>query len=64
MYDKPFELVSPLLPAVETLLPDIREALASKWLTHDGPFVRRLELAMSQVLDAPLVAAVASGTTD
>jgi dTDP-4-amino-4,6-dideoxygalactose transaminase len=62
MFDKPFELVSPLLPEVDRLLPDLREALASKWLTHDGPFVRRLELAMSEVLDAVHVAAVASGT--
>jgi dTDP-4-amino-4,6-dideoxy-D-glucose transaminase len=62
MFDKPYELVSPLLPDAETLFPDVREALASKWLTHDGPFVRRLELAMSDVLNAPHVVAVSNGT--
>ena len=62
MFDKPYELVSPLLPDAQTLFPDIREALASKWLTHDGPFVRRLELAMSEVLNTPHVVAVSSGT--
>lgn len=62
MFDKPFELVSPLLPEPERLIPDIREALESKWLTHDGPFVRRLELAMTEFLDAPHVVAVSSAT--
>jgi dTDP-4-amino-4,6-dideoxyglucose len=62
VFDKPFELVSPLLPDLERILPDIREALASKWLTHDGPFVRRLELTLSDVLDIPHVEAVSSGT--
>jgi dTDP-4-amino-4,6-dideoxyglucose len=62
MFDKPFELVSPLLPEAEDLLPDLREALASKWLTHDGPYVRRLEHRMTEVLESAHVVAVASGT--
>ncbi len=62
MFDRPYELVSPLLPDAGSLLPDIREALSSKWLTNDGPFVRRLERRMAEVLGVPHAIAVSSGT--
>ncbi len=60
-FDKRFELVAPILPDAETLLPDIRAALESRWLT-EGQFVRRLELRMAEVLGDPHIVAVASGT--
>jgi dTDP-4-amino-4,6-dideoxygalactose transaminase len=60
-FDKPFELVAPLLPDAEALLPDIRAALEARWLT-EGQFVRRLELRMAEVLGAQHVVAVASAT--
>jgi len=62
MFDKPYQLVSPLLPEADALLPDLREALTSKWLTHDGPYVRRLEHRMSEVLETAHVVALSSGT--
>jgi dTDP-4-amino-4,6-dideoxygalactose transaminase len=60
-FDKRYELVAPLLPEAEILLPDIRTALDAKWLT-EGQFVRRLELRMTEVLGMRHVVAVASAT--
>ena len=56
-----FELVEPLMPPVERLVPDIEAALRSRWLTN-GPFVRRLEEALGRELDVRHLVAVASGT--
>jgi dTDP-4-amino-4,6-dideoxy-D-glucose transaminase len=62
MFDNPYELVSPLLPDAQTLFPDVRAALASKRLTHGGPFVLRLQRRLEEVLDVPHVVATSSAT--
>lgn len=60
-FDKRFELVAPLLPEAEDLVPDIRAALEARWLT-EGQFVRRLELRMAEVLGDRHVVAVGNAT--
>lgn len=60
-FEKRFELVAPLLPEAEDLLPDIRAALEARWLT-EGQFVRRMELRMADVVVGRHVVAVASAT--
>jgi len=57
-----FELVSPVLPRADDLLPEIEEALATKRLSNNGPFVQRLERAMEEVLGVPDAVATSSCT--
>jgi dTDP-4-amino-4,6-dideoxygalactose transaminase len=61
-FKEPYQLVSPLLPPVESLVADIRDVLTSKWLTNNGRFVRRLEQRMSEVLRLPHVVATCNAT--
>jgi dTDP-4-amino-4,6-dideoxygalactose transaminase len=60
-FEKRFELVAPLLPDVESLVPDMRAALEARWLT-EGQFVRRLELRMTEVVGDRHVVAVGNAT--
>jgi dTDP-4-amino-4,6-dideoxygalactose transaminase len=61
-FSRPYELVAPLLPPVERLVPDIERALASRWLSN-GVFVERLEAALTELVGTSSVVAMASGTT-
>jgi dTDP-4-amino-4,6-dideoxyglucose len=56
------ELVSPLLPTLEEMEDDLREALSARRLSNHGPFVRRLEEAVARRLGWRCAVATSSGT--
>ena len=61
-FDRPVELVGPLLPTMAEIAADVAATLASGQLTNDGRFVRELEAAFAQAAAVPYALATANGT--
>ena len=55
-------VVSPFIPDIKKYNRRVQRVLGSKWLTNNGPMVRRLEENLCQFLDVPNVICVANGT--
>lgn len=60
-FPRPVLHVQPTLPDLAEIAAPLQEALAGRWLTNDGPFVRRLEERLEAYLEVHCVC-VGSGT--
>ena len=55
-------VTSPLLPAVEDLIPLMRDIWNRKWITNNGHYHQELEKALSSYLGVPYISIFTNGT--
>lgn len=60
--DSPLFVTRPDLPPLEALLPALQDIWASRQLTNNGPWVRRLEAELCRFLDVPAISLFCNGT--
>jgi dTDP-4-amino-4,6-dideoxygalactose transaminase len=62
MADKQITVTSPLLPDLDELNVLLKEIWASKWVTNNGQFHKRLEAALCEYLKVPYISLFTNGT--
>ena len=62
MADKQITVTSPLLPDLDELNALLKEIWASKWVTNNGQFHKRLEAALCEYLKVPYISLFTNGT--
>ncbi len=61
-FPEPLFVGRPNVPSLDELLPMLGDALASRWLSNDGPLVRALEEELADTLGTSYCAVTCSGT--
>ena len=62
MADKQITVTSPLLPDLDEFNVLLKEIWASKWVTNNGQFHKRLEAALCEYLKVPYISLFTNGT--
>jgi dTDP-4-amino-4,6-dideoxygalactose transaminase len=62
MADKQITVTSPLLPNLDEFQALLKEIWASKWVTNNGQFHKRLEAALCEYLKVPYISLFTNGT--
>ncbi len=62
MNNKQITVTSPLLPDLDEFNAMLREIWASKWITNNGQFHRRLEKELAEYLKVPYISLFTNGT--
>jgi dTDP-4-amino-4,6-dideoxygalactose transaminase len=62
MFDEPIHVTRPFLPAFDEFTERLKEIWASRWLTNNGPIVRRFTAALSRRLGTENLALFSNGT--
>ena len=60
--DNRITVTSPLLPNLDEFQEMLREIWASKWITNNGSFHKRLEAALAEYLKVPYISLFTNGT--
>lgn len=62
MQEKPITVTSPLLPDLKEFEKMLEDIWARKWLTNNGEYHKRLEIALSKYLGVPYISLFTNGT--
>ena len=55
-------VTSPLLPDLDEFIPYLRQIWDSKWITNNGQFHKKLEVALAEYLKVPYISLFTNGT--
>ena len=62
MQDNIITVTSPLLPSLDDFYEELKKIWDSKWITNNGSYHKKLEVALTEYLGVPYVSLFTNGT--